>query len=150
MSRGSGHTGRPSTETSPPSGLRSPSIISSVVVLPAPLGPRMPNDSPFLTSKLTRIDRDVVTVPLGEPADRDGVVACHAGRIIVTPRRYDHLQMWERLMVAAQAGRFGTSTLRRNSQTTSPRWFVPMVSTVTTPRSGLLFDSTLSSTVVCA
>ena len=47
-------------------------------------------------------------------------------------------------------GRRGTSTLRRNSQTTSPRWLVPIDSTVTTPRSGLLFDSTTSSTVVCA
>jgi hypothetical protein len=51
---------------------------------------------------------------------------------------------------APYAGRRGTSTLRRNSQTTSPRWLVPIVSTVTMPRSGLLFDSALSSTVVCA
>jgi hypothetical protein len=51
---------------------------------------------------------------------------------------------------SCQAGRRGTSTLRRNSQTTSSRWLVPIVSTVTTPRSGLLFDSTLSSTVVWA
>ena len=48
------------------------------------------------------------------------------------------------------AGRRGTSTLRRNSQTTSPRWLVPIVSTVTTPRSGLLLDGATSSTVVCA
>src|SRR6185503_551608 len=34
------------------------------------------------------------------------------------------------------AGRLGTSTLRRNSHTISPRWFSPTVSTVTTPRSG--------------
>ena len=51
---------------------------------------------------------------------------------------------------AVGTGRFGTSTLRRNSQTTSPRWLVPVDSTVTMPRSGLLFDSTTSSTVVCA
>ena len=34
---------------SPESGFRSPSIISSVVVFPAPLGPRMPNASPRAT-----------------------------------------------------------------------------------------------------
>ncbi len=150
MSRGSGHTGRPSTETSPPSGLRSPSIISSVVVLPAPLGPRMPNDSPFLTSKLTASTATWSPYRLVSPLTVMASSPAMRGRMIVTPRRSYHLQMWERLTGAAQAGRFGTSTLRRNSQTTSPRWFVPMVSTVTTPRSGLLFDSTLSSTVVCA
>ena len=37
----------------PASGLRSPSMISSVVVLPAPLGPRMPKNSPASTSNET-------------------------------------------------------------------------------------------------
>ena len=48
-----GHGRSPSTRTSPESGLRSPSIISSVVVLPAPLGPRIPKNSPSPTSRLT-------------------------------------------------------------------------------------------------
>ena len=50
----------------------------------------------------------------------------------------------------ASGGRLGTSTRRRNSQTVSSRWFQPMVSTVTMPRSGLLCDSRFSSTVVRA
>ncbi len=37
----------------PESMVRMPSIISRVVVLPAPFGPRMPNTSPLATSKLT-------------------------------------------------------------------------------------------------
>src|SRR4051812_30608365 len=37
----------------PSSGRVSPSIISSVVVLPAPFGPRIPNVSPASTSKET-------------------------------------------------------------------------------------------------
>src|SRR5829696_5331621 len=36
----------PATRISPASGARNPSSISSVVVLPAPLGPRMPKISP--------------------------------------------------------------------------------------------------------
>ncbi len=43
----------PRTVASPVSGSRSPSMISSVVVLPAPFGPRMPKNSPGATSKLT-------------------------------------------------------------------------------------------------
>ena len=38
---------------SPASGRVNPSIISSVVVLPAPFGPRIPNVSPGATSKET-------------------------------------------------------------------------------------------------
>ncbi len=41
-----GQAAIPSTLTSPESGLRRPSTISSVVVLPAPLGPRIPKNSP--------------------------------------------------------------------------------------------------------
>jgi len=48
-----GQAGIPSRVTLPESGLRSPSMISSVVVLPAPLGPRMPKNSPSSTSKDT-------------------------------------------------------------------------------------------------
>ena len=48
-----GHGLLPSRLIEPESGRRSPSIISSVVVLPAPFGPRMPKISPSATSKLT-------------------------------------------------------------------------------------------------
>src|SRR2546421_2865700 len=48
-----GHGDRPSRLTVPLSAWRSPSMISSVVVLPAPLGPRMPKNSPDSTSKET-------------------------------------------------------------------------------------------------
>src|SRR6188508_1991606 len=44
-------TSTPRTDTSPPSGWRSPSRISTVVVLPAPLGPSRPKISPLATSK---------------------------------------------------------------------------------------------------
>ena len=47
-----GHGLVPRSDTVPPSGRRSPSTISSVVVLPAPLGPRIPKHSPLRTSKL--------------------------------------------------------------------------------------------------
>ena len=46
--RGQGDS--PKTVTSPLSGLRRPSMISRVVVLPAPFGPRMPKNSPSDTS----------------------------------------------------------------------------------------------------
>jgi hypothetical protein len=48
-----GQTGRPRTVAVPDPGWRSPSIISSSVVLPAPLGPRMPTNSPSPTLRLT-------------------------------------------------------------------------------------------------
>ena len=48
-----GQTDWPSTVTVPESGRRSPSMVSRVVVLPAPLGPRMPTNSPSPTSRLT-------------------------------------------------------------------------------------------------
>jgi hypothetical protein len=49
--RGQGDS--PSTRTVPASGWRSPSTSSSTVVLPAPLGPRMPKNSPSATSNPT-------------------------------------------------------------------------------------------------
>ena len=76
MRRGSGQTGSPSTATVPASGRRRPSIISSVVVLPAPLGPRMPNASPWLHLETDACDGDVIAVALGQVVDPDGV---HAG-----------------------------------------------------------------------
>jgi hypothetical protein len=48
-----GQAGMPRTVASPASASRSPSMISRVVVLPAPFGPRMPKNSPGATSKLT-------------------------------------------------------------------------------------------------
>ena len=48
-----GHGLLPSTVTSPPSGSRRPSMISSVVVLPAPFGPRIPKNSPCSTANVT-------------------------------------------------------------------------------------------------
>jgi hypothetical protein len=48
-----GQAGTPSTLTVPLSAWRRPSTISSVVVLPAPFGPRIPKNSPRWTSKLT-------------------------------------------------------------------------------------------------
>ena len=50
---GSRVTSTPRTEIDPSSGWRSPSSISTVVVLPAPFGPSRPNTSPAATSKLT-------------------------------------------------------------------------------------------------
>jgi hypothetical protein len=44
---------KPQTVTSPPSRGRRPSMISTVVVLPAPFGPNSPKTSPRQTSKLT-------------------------------------------------------------------------------------------------
>ncbi len=45
-----GCDGMPSTLASPSSGRRSPSMISSVVVFPAPFGPSRPKNSPSATS----------------------------------------------------------------------------------------------------
>jgi hypothetical protein len=47
-----GQGGWPSTVTAPPSASRSPSMISRVVVLPVPLGPRIAKNSPGSTWKL--------------------------------------------------------------------------------------------------
>src|SRR5215831_16586552 len=51
----------PRTATRPPSRRRNPSMISTVVVLPAPLGPSSANTSPSATSKL--IPRTASTRP---------------------------------------------------------------------------------------
>jgi hypothetical protein len=52
-SRGSAVTSTPSMIASPESIGRIPSIISRVVVLPAPFGPRIPNTSRSATSNVT-------------------------------------------------------------------------------------------------
>ncbi len=45
-------TSKPSTLPSPEDGARMPQSMRIVVLLPAPLGPKKPNISPFPTSKL--------------------------------------------------------------------------------------------------
>ena len=85
--RGSLATSMPATVALPESMVRMPSIISRVVVLPAPFGPRMPNTSPLATSKLTpstacsvpyflRRSRAISTGPL--PAGAGAVVGAAA------------------------------------------------------------------------
>ena len=61
----------------------SPSIISSVVVLPAPFGPRMPNVSPRATANDTPCDRVHIAVTLLESVDLDRV---HCARCYWTRR----------------------------------------------------------------
>jgi hypothetical protein len=56
-----GHTGWPSRVIVPESGCRSPSIISTRVVLPAPFGPRIPKNSPSPTASET--SSTAATVP---------------------------------------------------------------------------------------
>ena len=51
-SDGSVNTLTPATRADPPSAFRRPSRISTVVVFPAPFGPRRPNTSPDSTWKL--------------------------------------------------------------------------------------------------
>src|SRR5436190_13165830 len=60
----------PSTLTSPESGSRSPSRTSTVVVLPAPLGPRRPKIVPRRTSKLTPSTARVSPYSLRSPSTR--------------------------------------------------------------------------------
>ena len=52
MARMSLETSMPSSLTVPLSAVRSPSMISTVVVFPAPFGPSMPNTSPLATLML--------------------------------------------------------------------------------------------------
>ncbi len=61
--RGQGRS--PSRRISPESGLRRPSIISRMVVLPAPFGPRIPKNSPSATLEAHPVDRS--QVPVGQP-----------------------------------------------------------------------------------
>ncbi len=63
---------RPSTDTSPPSRRRSPAQISTVVVLPAPLGPSTAVTAPAAAVNDSPADRLGVAVPLDEVADGNG------------------------------------------------------------------------------
>ena len=64
--------GRPSTRTVPPSARRNPSQISIVVVLPAPLGPRIAVTAPRLRGEGQAVDRGQAAVPLDQVDDLDG------------------------------------------------------------------------------
>ena len=64
-------TSWPSTRTSPPSGARRPSRISTVVVLPAPFGPSSPKISPRRDVEVDAVDGLDVAVALGQAADAD-------------------------------------------------------------------------------
>ncbi len=66
-----GQTDWPSTMTVPESGRRSPSMVSSVVVLPAPFGPRMPTNSPSADLEADAVDGSEVAVGHGEVDDLD-------------------------------------------------------------------------------
>ena len=65
---------------------RNPSRISTVVVLPAPLGPSSANTSPFCTSKLTSRTATCLAVGLGEMLD--GSPQARRPRIQTSARRY--------------------------------------------------------------
>ena len=64
-------TSTPRTLTSPPSGARRPSRISTVVVLPAPLGPEQPEDLAAGDVEVDAGDGLDVAVALGQAADAD-------------------------------------------------------------------------------
>ena len=65
----------PSTSTLPPLAWRKPSRISTVVVLPAPLGPRKAKISPRRDLQVDPADGLVVAVALVQAADRDDRLA---------------------------------------------------------------------------
>ena len=69
----------PSTRTPPPLGLRKPSRISTVVVLPAPLGPRKAKISPRRDLEVDAAHGLVVAIALVQAAHRDGEVGASFG-----------------------------------------------------------------------
>src|SRR4051812_8603636 len=66
---------RPSTSTSPESGSVSPSQISIVVVLPAPLGPSNPKHSPLATVRSSPSTATTSPYALRRPATRSAGTA---------------------------------------------------------------------------
>ena len=79
--RGSLATSMPATMALPESMVRMPSIISRVVVLPAPFGPRMPNTSPLGDLEADAVDRLQGPVCLAQVArDETGRTRIGAGR----------------------------------------------------------------------
>ena len=63
-------TSTPRTVAWPPSGLRRPSRISTVVVLPAPFGPSSPKTSPRGDVEVDAVDGDEVAVALDQARER--------------------------------------------------------------------------------
>ena len=61
----------PSTASVPPLIGETQPIIRIVEVLPAPLGPRNPNDSPRRDVEVDAVDRDELAEPLGQSAGMD-------------------------------------------------------------------------------
>ena len=73
----------PSTRTVPESGRRYPSQLSTVVVLPAPLGPSTAVIAPGSTVQRQPVDRGLVAVPLDQVDDLDR--GCHARSLRSAP-----------------------------------------------------------------
>src|ERR1700722_9439311 len=73
-------TGSPSMSTRPPDGSSSPRITCSRVVLPAPLGPMIPVNSPLRSEKVTSLStwRPPSRTPMSSSVSRSGWVACAA------------------------------------------------------------------------
>ena len=76
-----GQDGMPRTTACPVSGRRSPSTISSVVVLPAPFGPRMAEDLARLDGERHVLDGDEVAVALPEAVGHDRGARAAAGAL---------------------------------------------------------------------
>src|ERR1700722_11285109 len=73
-------TGSPLTSTLPPDGSSSPRMTRSRVVLPAPLGPMIPVNSPLRSEKVTSLStwREPRRTPMSSSVSRSGCVACGA------------------------------------------------------------------------
>src|SRR5580698_3468616 len=73
-------TGSPLTSTWPPDGSSSPRMTRSRVVLPAPLGPMIPVNSPLRSEKVTSLStwRPPRRTPMSSSVSRSGCVACAA------------------------------------------------------------------------
>ena len=131
------NAGSPSTDTSAyPSGkvVIDPSASSASAVRTA------------WTPRRSRI-RDGIVVNVAPVSTKASTSALRPVTGFLTVIRYGKVPI--RLFYPS-TGRFGTSTERLNFMTTSPRWFVARVSTVTTPRSGRDSEARASSTSVSA
>ena len=110
---GACHGSAPSTSTCRSLAWRKPSRISTVVVLPAPLGPRKAKISPRRDLEVDAADRLVVAVALAQAADRDD-------RIVGGRRRRTRARRWataassEFVSMAATLGRQPTGCHRRS------------------------------------
>ena len=80
----------PSTRTRPASGVRSPAMIDTSVVLPAPFGPSSPHTSPASTLEADLVERRVVAVALAHALHLEHRLLPHApslagGRCVGAP-----------------------------------------------------------------